>query len=738
MSAGHASGAPPRADAQRQAELLDALAGSIPKVGVPLSYRLGLVLVAVAMVMLPMAYLAIVGAIVAGMYFYALGAVSILEGGGVASTFIFGAPLFVGGLLVLFMLKPFFARRPQSAPARALDPAEEPLLFAFVERLCGVVGSPVPREIRVDVDINASASFRRGVLSVFGRDVVLTIGLPLVAGLSIRQLTGVLAHEFGHFAQATGMRLSFFVRSVNGWLYRVSTQEDSWDRWLSRTSERGHVGVRVVLYVARFFVWLTRKLLFGLMLLGHALSSYLLRQMEFDADRYEVYLAGSEAFGQTARRCIELHVSMEGVYEDLAAARRDGRLPDDVCISLLGQRGQVREENYRRAEEARLTEHTSWDDSHPCDRERVAAAERVGGEGIFRVERPASELFADFGSLSQKVTRDYYVDVLGEEELAKVRFVSAEVELARAEREVMAGKSLARFAQGPLMMRPLPLGADIETMAMDALSEELETLRRDVLDWRKDYDERLAKFDQADDAIIESHQAGALLSAGYALEVGQFGLTEASMDGASQLQHASMAAQRQLEPKMQRFEQQLGRRLSLARVAVESGLLDDVLVDCAALKEQLVMAWPLMEMLCAHVPAHVELRNHAFAADTLLQQEELTEAASAALVQLVSSLTERLTCLVVAFEQTPYPFVFADDRRVSIAKFLALDGIPPSEDVCGVLSTCSIVGSQMHELYFRVFTRLAEVCEAVERALGLPDLPEASQAVSLAPPGSSD
>ena len=63
-------------------------------------------------------------------------------------------------------------------------------------------------------------------LGVFKKDLVLTIGLPLVAGLSIREFGGVLAHEFGHFAQGGGMRLTALVRFVNGWFARVVYERD--------------------------------------------------------------------------------------------------------------------------------------------------------------------------------------------------------------------------------------------------------------------------------------------------------------------------------------------------------------------------------------------------------------------------------------------------------------------------------------------------------------------------------
>ena len=79
----------------------------------------------------------------------------------------------------------------------------------------------MPSRIDVDTEVNASAHLRRGLKSVPGRDLVLTVGLPLAGGLSLPQLAGVLAHEFGHFAQGTGMAATYMIRTVNAWFARV-------------------------------------------------------------------------------------------------------------------------------------------------------------------------------------------------------------------------------------------------------------------------------------------------------------------------------------------------------------------------------------------------------------------------------------------------------------------------------------------------------------------------------------
>src|SRR6185503_19433346 len=109
------------------------------------------------------------------------------------------------------------AARPKEAANIVLDPAREPLLFNFVKRICALVGAPAPCRVDVDCQVNASASLRRALWS---KDLVLTIGMPLASGLNMPQFAGVLAHEFGHFAQGAGMRLTYIIRQINFWFAR--------------------------------------------------------------------------------------------------------------------------------------------------------------------------------------------------------------------------------------------------------------------------------------------------------------------------------------------------------------------------------------------------------------------------------------------------------------------------------------------------------------------------------------
>ena len=96
----------------------------------------------------------------------------------------------------------------------------------------------------------------------------------------MRELGGVLAHEFGHFAQGGGMRLTALVRGINSWFGRVVYERDRWDDELERRLREGDSRLAIILLMARVSIWASRRVLAGLMVVGHAISCFMLRQME--------------------------------------------------------------------------------------------------------------------------------------------------------------------------------------------------------------------------------------------------------------------------------------------------------------------------------------------------------------------------------------------------------------------------------------------------------------------------
>jgi len=439
-------------------ELAAALTGRLQPVPVPLGYRAGLLAVALALVVLPLLYLALTATVGFALYLHATRSPAILFGDwsqlSLWRLLAYLGPIVIGLVLLLFMVKPLFARPARRAAPVVLDPSRSPTLFAFVELLQRAVGAPMPRTIHVDCAVNASAGPRQGFYSLLRGDLLLTIGLPLVAGLSAGQLAAVLAHELGHFAQGSGMRLSHLVRSVNAWFARVVYERDELDLWLTKASTESGGWASVVLMLARLFVWLTRGVLWALMLAGHAVSTFMLRQMELDADRYEARLAGSDTFRETALRLRVLAAAGQSAVAALSESWHEKRLVVDFPTLVAAIADDFAEAEI---DEAHTLPPASAFDTHPPDAERIARAEREAAPGVLRLDVPARALFEDYEGLAREATRAYYE---GEQGIHLEGVQLAPV--ARFVGELSRRREAAKLAEDYLhgvgsLLEPLPL-----------------------------------------------------------------------------------------------------------------------------------------------------------------------------------------------------------------------------------------------------------------------------------------
>jgi Zn-dependent protease with chaperone function len=394
--------------------LLSAFEGEFHPIPRRIGYRLGIVLVTVAMVILPLLYLSLIAGVAYLLYWHATHNFEALKSihSPRAIIFLYGGPIIAGVILLFFMVKPLLAPSPKLGRVRALQHGQEPVLFAFVSRIAQTVGAPQPSQIQVDCEVNASASFGSGLKGLFGRDLVLTIGLPLVGGLKLDHLAGVLAHELGHFSQGAGMRFSYVIRSINNWFVRVVFERDEWDEGLVRYTEENS-RLAPIFWLALLGIFITRAILWVFMIMGHALSCFLLRHMEFDADRYEARLVGSFVFEETFRRLAALEVASNAAHAQTAESWSKERLPDDLPGLIQLHTERIPLKLSRLIDKDLKKSRTGFFDSHPCFRARVANARNEKTDGIFHMGEPATILFSDYPKLSRLVTKDLYRQMLG-------------------------------------------------------------------------------------------------------------------------------------------------------------------------------------------------------------------------------------------------------------------------------------------------------------------------------------
>lgn len=383
-------------------------------------YRVALALGSGAMLLLPLLYLGLLVGTVWGLHTYCtdyFGWVARLLGHtrlGWVSLLLAITPVAAGLAVLLALIKPIFARGRSRQQPLTLQSRDEPLFVAFVHRICHLLGAPAPREIRVDCRVNAAAEWQGSILRPGAPRLTLTLGLPLVAGLSTRQLAGVIAHEFGHFRQGGAMRLSAVVRGINAWFVRAVHGRDVWDAWLEECLESESGSVVFLAACARAAVGLVRLLLNALLHLGLAVSGFLLRQMEFDADLAEVEVAGSAAFAATSRRLLELGKGAEIAYRE-ASQLWEGRmqLPDNLPLLIAQHGNRLGAHDRAKIEQELAGQATGWFDSHPATGRRIARAEDAGQPGLFEADAPAIDLLQNFANLGKFVSHIHYEDDLG-------------------------------------------------------------------------------------------------------------------------------------------------------------------------------------------------------------------------------------------------------------------------------------------------------------------------------------
>lgn len=464
---------------------------------------------------------------------------------------------FVGSVLVVFLVKPLFAPAARRSLPVTLDPIQEPALFALIHRICDVVGAPRPAEVRVDCHVNASAGLRRGMASLFSGDLSLTIGMPLVAGLTARQLAGVLAHEFGHFSQGAGMRLSYLVRSYHHWFARLVYERDGCDKWLEGLATDDGADARMLWRFVRRCVQAERAVLSWLMHAGGFFSGFLSRQMEYDADRYEALVAGTGEFAFTTRRFRALNVAHDQIIQEAQRLWSKGELPDNVPEMVARREREMPKEIRHKVERMSADEETRWWSTHPADEDRIAAVEKMSAPGVFRLEVPAATLFRDFAELSRTVSIHWYEVDLGLD-LNHVNLLGSAQ--AEAVQTIDSGRqrALSSFFGGTLFadrLLPVPMAAPEQWKAA------AEYCKRSLRDYAKS-----AQVESDACARLMRHSTGCeLLDVGYRVEH----LTDFFMESTSEATARQMLGKMQIEhtkisARMRIFEEAAWTRITAA------------------------------------------------------------------------------------------------------------------------------------------------------------------------------
>jgi len=720
------------------AQVLSAFGGKIEPIRPSKLYRTWIAIVATVMVLLPVAYVAIIGLVVAGVCYHAVHSWTFLHNLGLGqrstrwAVLIYLAPLFAGAVVVVFMLKPLFARPARREKQRFLDPEVERLLHAFVDGVCASVGAPPPTRIEVSCDVNAGARREGPLLGVFGNELVLLIGLPLAAGLTLKQFAGVLAHEFGHFSQGAGMRLYVLIMTINTWFARVVYERDTWDASLASYSERGDTYVMVLAGLCRLAVWLTRRVLWVLMFVGHVVSAFLSRQMETDADRYEARMVGGKVFAETMWRLRVMSLANHGAYRDLASSWQERRMPDNFSKLLLANIPQIPTDvvaAYRGEMEKGSTGRL---DLYPCDRERMAQAEREEpGAGIFHLDGQATDVFGDFDALARVVSLDLYKSMVGPEITMDQLYTVAE--LVQTQAAAQEGTAAAeRFSLGSLglMTTRLPLSSDYPALPTDPASakQALIAARNDL---RQARDVRLKAIEPTDDILgrlRNAEFAQIAIKAGLTIDPSALGLKTATPRAVQEARDQAEGELQRILEECEPFDSAAASRLTQALAILETDLVADQIPEGRELREEAHALYPCVAHLAGiygSLVTRVILHRSVLSSTVQLLQSATNPSQEHWNNALIGAGAPLEACLEKLRGKLPdamdYPFDDAQED-ITLVRFVFPDAPVDKSDVDGLLRSSERALARLHGLYCRALGRLAVTVEEVEQVLGLPPI----------------
>lgn len=706
-------------DQQRLDRLLSGFsANRLKRPKVSILYRLALLAVAVGMVLLPLVYLALIF----WLAWWTL--LKAMDPPGVWALWDLIQYLLIvvaGPIACFFMIKPLFAKPVRSDSAMRLSPEDEPLLDAFVRKIAEIVGAPAPVAVEVDCSVNASASYVGGVRGVYRNRLKLVIGLPLAAGLSLRSLAGVLAHEFGHFSQAAGMRLTYVIRRVNHWFYRVVYERDMWDLKLYDALDDAKPVKALVAYVALFIIMINRAVLWLLMVVGHGISCFALRQMEFDADTYEIQLAGSDVFDRTTRRIGVLHAGSAQALRLIEENWHEQRLAEDFATLTRTQADGLSKKVLDAIEDSIREARTSAFSTHPTDQARIDQAEKAGARGIFHIEEPASVLFSNFNRLSRNATANFYRRDLGLE-FGDGSLVANKIVYREGRARKNEADACERYFCGRLtVLWPLWVCLD-----------ELEEFRAGRVFTREDLaasiegmnvalgacDAAFEEFESADDRYIMAVQARELMMAGYRVEPERFGLSRGDLGEAVTIRDDAKIQRNQAVVKMTPFNRAAKRRLMTGLALLKQREIENgrnggkegfMARECDRFLQVLGKIGGIRQDL-------LKLRELCMGQSSLINT--LTpDGASETVIDRLRANTSEFGPLHLAIRESLsdviYPFKHAKGR-VTLLEYVDYAGDEHTDVCVRTYAISEKMIDRLFSLYFRVMGRLVILAETVE------------------------
>jgi hypothetical protein len=526
------------------------------------------------------------------------------------------------------------------------------------------------------------------------------------------------------------MRVSYLIRHINAWFGRVVYERDAWDAMLERGARDMDIRIGIVLHLARLFVWLTRKILWVLMVIGHAISCFLLRQMEYDADRCEALLVGSETFEETMRRIVLLGAVYQNVMGDLDVSWRERRLGDDVGTLVAEKVHEIPREAMRQVEDYISKGRTGFFDTHPSEAARIARVRKLKADGVFGLEAPAVAVFCNYAATARIASLIYYHEVLGSG--VRPEHLAATADLRAHRRKTQEeGRTFHRYFQGmfiPLIPLEIP-EQPIESAAdPPAEAQRLIESRERFSGYAASARAERRKFLKTYGRYLQALRGREFIAAGLRIDATSFGLKSPTPESARQTVDGLERELSESAALLKGFgETACARLVTGLRLWLHPNARNN-LSEPACTPTDVEKYYRTLARLSWGASMFNDLRRDFFTLMGLLEiarGKDIPEGLVSRIQSAVAVCSRHLKTIHSAYQWEPYPFEHSEGN-ITVAGYLMRQA-PFKDDIAEVAKAAQDTLDHFDALYERLLGRLAIVAEQLETLLHMPALSEPSE-----------
>lgn len=401
------------------------------------------------------------------------------------------------GALVFVLLRKLVHRAEVSAGAIEVTAAEQPRLFAFLERLCTAAGAPMPDRVRLSAGVNAAMLRSTSAIGLlFGGPRELVLGLGLVNVVDQRELEAVIAHELGHFAQSSA-RVGQWAHRSCVLLRELVLGHDHFDDRVARAGRDRSLLVRGFAIVLGVGIRGIRRIFARALDRVTRQSLALARELELNADLHAVALCGSDAIIAALWRAQRGALALDAALAALRELAKHGVVSDDLYVHQAARWAELDQAESPVTDPMIAALRRPYQDgpglhfppgetpaevmwySHPSYAEREANAKRVYVEARARPRTPAWDLFDHRDALRRHATASAYEQLGVRADAAPIGAEEVERRLADERAERAQGRQYFGFYDN----RILELG-EIEALIREAEAADSATLLAAATAWR--------------------------------------------------------------------------------------------------------------------------------------------------------------------------------------------------------------------------------------------------------------